>query len=151
DPLPQGARTVEPGPDHAFRPAQRRPTPELIASLTHPPDVAVGVFAEELKNPRMLAVSGDGTVYVTSPDDGTVVALADRDGDGKAEERRVVVQDLADVHGIAIHEGKIYLAPPEQVLVAELRADGTIGPRSVLIEKLPEGSGHKDRTLGFGP
>ena len=76
---------------------------ELQATLKVPAGFAVGVFAEGLGNPRMLAVAEDGTVYVTRPETNDVVALRDADGDGQADaEPRVVAVGLDTVHGIAL-------------------------------------------------
>src|SRR5918996_863536 len=59
--------------------------------------------------PRMLAVAGDGTVYVSRPHAGDVLALKDTDGDGRADRQEAAVRGLKGVHGIALHGGKMYL------------------------------------------
>lgn len=48
-----------------LEPAQLEPTPERLDRLSLPEGVEISVFAEDLVNPRMLAVADDGTVYVT--------------------------------------------------------------------------------------
>ena len=87
---------------HSFRPERVDATPELQARLRAPEGFAVGAFAENLGNPRMLAVAEDGTVYVTRPETGDVVALRDEDGDGQADgEPQVVATGLASRCGAA--------------------------------------------------
>jgi glucose/arabinose dehydrogenase len=130
-------------------PAQQRPTDDLIASLQLPEGFSVGVFAEGLSRPRMMAQAEDGTVYVTLEDEGDVIALRDPDGDGQAGEPENVVRELEGVHGVTIHEGRIYLATPKTVYVSELGGDGL--ELEPLVKGLPDGDQHHSRTLAFGP
>ncbi|MEJ7667558.1 MAG: hypothetical protein WKH97_02260 [Casimicrobiaceae bacterium] len=72
-----------------FKPAERPFTDELVKTLKVPVGFQVNVFAKGLKNPRMMRVGEDGTVYVTRQKQNDVLALVDRDGDGVADGRRV--------------------------------------------------------------
>jgi hypothetical protein len=45
-------------------------------------------FATGLGEVRMLAVTQNGTVYVTRPSPGDVVMLRDTNGDGMADEKK---------------------------------------------------------------
>ena len=73
---------------HVFRPEPRPATDELIATLTLPDGFRLQVYARDLGNPRMMAMAAIGTLYVTRPASNDVVALADRDGDGRPMARR---------------------------------------------------------------
>jgi glucose/arabinose dehydrogenase len=105
--------------------AQQRPDPRVVSSRVYtnvpgkaewdesvverlrvPPGFRVNIFARDLGTARMLAVSDDGTVYVTRRDSGDVLALRD-DRDGRAGAPRKVVTDLPRVHGIALHGGRM--------------------------------------------
>lgn len=75
-------------------------TPAVCAanalSLDHidlPEGFSISVFAEVPKA-RSLALSPAGIVYVGSRSGDQVWAVADRDGDGRAEERHVVAEGL---------------------------------------------------------
>src|SRR3546814_14721556 len=96
----------------------------------------------------MMQVGGDGTVYVTRFDEDDVLALSDRDGDGRADDRRTIASDLGGVHGIAIRDGRMYLATVEQVLVAELRTAGSIGALRTIVDGLPDGGQPPNPTPG---
>jgi glucose/arabinose dehydrogenase len=125
---------------------------EVARSLRVPAGFRVNVFAQGLGlGTRMLAVADDGTVYVTRRDSNDVVMLRDRDGDGRADETRKVVKDIPFVHGIALHGGRMYLVSTREVHMAELRPDGTLEPFRMIIDDLPDGGQHPNRTIGFGP
>src|SRR4051812_16239821 len=82
---------------HTFRPERRDFSEARLRQLKVPPGFQVNVFARGLGNPRMLAVGDDGTVYVTCPDQGKVVALRDKQNKGAADERNTLVQNLKEV------------------------------------------------------
>jgi glucose/arabinose dehydrogenase len=131
---------------HTFRPPRRDFSEALLHQLKAPPGFRVGVFAR-LENPRMLWVADDGAVYVTLREPGKVVRLRDR-GDGTASVEDVV--SLREVHGITIHDGRLYLTDVRAVYRAPLGADGRAG-KLEKIAALPEGGQHPNRTLAFGP
>jgi glucose/arabinose dehydrogenase len=54
----------------------------LLQQLKIPAGFRISVFAKDLGNPRMLAIGPDGTVYVTRREQGDILALSDRNGDG---------------------------------------------------------------------
>jgi glucose/arabinose dehydrogenase len=138
-------------PRAVFRPERRDFSPALLAQLQLPQGFAIDVFASELENPRMLAVGPDGSVYVSRPMRNDVVRLIDSDGDGRSDATSTAVSGIAGVHGLAIHEGQIFLAAVAAVHVAPLAGDGTIGTPSVLIGDLPDGGQHPNRTIAVGP
>lgn len=141
------------------RPERRMFSPDLLARLRTPPGFRVGVFASDLGNPRMLAVDvRDGSVYVTLRDQGQVVRLRDTNGDGDASdsgERTTIASAMTNpmlmgVHGITLHDGRLYLATVKRVFSATI-ADGQLGALTELITDLPDGGQHPNRTLAVGP
>lgn len=135
---------------HVLRPAQLEATGERIDQLEKPDGVQIAKWAEGLMNPRMIAVADDGTVYVTRPQPGDVLMLRDQNGDGKADERKVVAK-APFAHGIALHEGKMYVATIHEVLMGEMKQDGTVGELEPIVQGLPSGGQHDNRTIAFGP
>jgi hypothetical protein len=103
-------------------------TPERLKNVKAPPGFAVNVFARDLKNIRIIAVSPNGTVYVTRRDQGDVLMLKDANADGVADGAPVKVASRSGTHGIAIHDGKEYIATVKEVFVADIQSDGTFGP-----------------------
>jgi Raf kinase inhibitor-like YbhB/YbcL family protein len=134
---------------HVFEPARVEPTEERIQELQLPSGFRVARFAE-MVNPRMIAVATDGAVYVTSREPGTLVMLRDIDGDGIAETQRVVAEKKG-LHGLALHDSRMYVATVKEIFVADRSADGTLGELRMLVDDLPDGGQHPNRTLAFGP
>jgi glucose/arabinose dehydrogenase len=146
----EGAKAVAQGDSHVTRADRVDATPERVSTLRVPAGLAVTPFARDLAGARMMAVTADGAVLVTRPGEGDVYALHDADGDGRAERRDRVLSKLDGVHGIAVHEGKVYLSTPTQLLVSDVGAGGALGQPRV-IARLPEGGQHSKRTQAVGP
>src|SRR4051812_23537782 len=76
------------------RPMRLPWNPSTPRELRAPAGFTISAFATGLGAPRMMAIGGDGTIYVTRGDSGDVVALRDLNRDGVADERRIVVSGL---------------------------------------------------------
>jgi Raf kinase inhibitor-like YbhB/YbcL family protein len=135
---------------HVIEPKKVDATDERIDGLKVPAGFKVSVFARDVVNPRMLAVSDDGTVYATRRKLGDVIALKDTNGDGTADERKIVAQ-RPQMHGIAIHGDKVYLTTVKDVLVGDIKSDGSFGELDRIIDDLPDAGQHPNRTLTIGP
>jgi glucose/arabinose dehydrogenase len=131
-------------------PSRMEWNPALVSKLRAPAGFRVSVWAERLGAPRMFAMGRDGTLYVTRRDSNDVIALRD-DGRGRALPPRVVVKDLANVHGIAVHGQRLYLATIKELYVVELGTNGDAGQPRAIVTDLPDGGQHPNRTLAIGP
>jgi Raf kinase inhibitor-like YbhB/YbcL family protein len=134
---------------NVYEPAKLEPTDERLAQLKLPQGFRIARFAE-LVNPRMIAVAPDGTVYITQREPGTLTMLRDTDNDGIADVQKVVAAKKM-LHGIALHHNTMYLATVRSVFTAPINADGTLGDVRLLVDDLPDGGQHPNRTLGVGP
>ena len=135
---------------HVVEPRQLDPTPERIAGLRLPAGFEVSVFARDLVNPRMMAVAGDGTVYVTRRTVGDVVMLRDEDGDGVAD-RQEVVASRPGMHGIAIDGDTVYLVAVGELYRTRILGDGTLAPLELLADDLPDLGQHPNPMVVVGP
>lgn len=135
---------------NVFEPALVAATDERIAQLKVPAGFTITKFADQLGKPRMLAVSESGNVYVTDRAAGTVTLLKDTNGDGKADAKQVVAS-IKSVHGLAIRGSQLYLVAINELYVADMHADGTLGQPQQLISDLPDAGQHPNRTIAFGP
>ena len=133
-----------------FKPVKVEPTDARVGGLKLPAGFQVTKFAENLGKPRMVAVSPDGTVYVTSREAGTVTMLKDANKDGKAETQKEVAKK-ENMHGIAIDGNKMYLIAVNEAFAADIKPDGTLGDLTRIVTGLPEGGQHNNRTLVMGP
>ena len=136
---------------HVFKPDKIDATAQRIAQIKAPAGFKVSVFARDLKNIRVIAVAPDGRVYVSRRDTGDVLMLEDRDGNGEADGAPVKVLNRAGAHGLAIHDGKLYVITVKEIFVALLRGDGRVGALQLLVGDLPDGGQHGNRTIAFGP
>ncbi|RTQ44874.1 sorbosone dehydrogenase family protein [Hymenobacter gummosus] len=133
-----------------YLPKKLPATPERLATLKVPAGFSIRPYAEGLDMPRMLAVAPNGDVYVSNRVKGTVTLLRDADHDGKAEVQRQVLQK-PHAHGLALKDGKLYVAAVRELYVADVKADGTLGEPKTLYKDLPDAGQHANRTLRFGP
>ena len=107
-PRPYATDSVDNSADIVARPAD--------AALLHmPPGFVANEFASGFHHPRWLAVAPNGDVFLAIPSEGDVVLLRDADGDGKAEFRSVFASGFDRPHGLAFHEGYLYVGDVNRV------------------------------------
>lgn len=123
---------------------------KLTGLIKAPEGFKVEVFARDLINPRMLAVSPKGIVYATRRSVGDVIMMKDDNGDGKAE-GAVTVASRPNMHGIAFDGTKVFLVTIHDVYAADVKEDGTFGPLTRIINDLPDAGQHANRTIRVGP
>ena len=134
---------------HIFKPEIAEATEARIAQLQLPQGFKISKFAENLGSPRIVEVSPQGHIYVTSRE-GKVFLLRDTNNDGKADQQETVLtKDQA--HGLAFHEDMFYLVTVNDVFRAPISNDGSIGELEKIVENLPDGGQHPNRTMAFGP
>lgn len=127
---------------------------EVRERLRVPEGFTIGTYASGIPNARLLRFTSNGDLLVSSPREGTVFLLErDRNGDGKADGRRVVLGDLNRPHGIALHDGWLYVAETDAVLRVRFdEARGTVeGTPERIVRGLPAGGNHWTRTVDVGP
>jgi glucose/arabinose dehydrogenase len=106
-PPPNTTTPVDFDPDFVERPAGAMPQT--------PPGFAITLFASGLHHPRSLAVAPDGDVFVVLEGPGIIQRLRDGDGDGKAEQVKDIAAGFKTPHGIALHDGQIYIGDTQAV------------------------------------
>lgn len=134
-----------------WKPARADATPQRIEALEAPQGFTVTAFATNLKNPRIIAVAPDGAIYVSRREQGDVILLKDGNGDGKADGAPVIVANRPSVHGLAIKDGKLYMATVKEIFVADILADGKLAQPVMIAGDLPDSGQHPNRTIAFGP
>ncbi|MCE7060764.1 sorbosone dehydrogenase family protein [Dyadobacter sp. CY343] len=135
---------------YVFYPALQQATDANIAQLKVPAGFKISKFAEKLGKPRILVTGTDGQIYASDREAGIVLMLQDTNNDGAAEVIKTVA-NIKQVHGLSIHNNKMYMVAVNEVYVADMNADGTLGQPRMLISDLPDGGQHPNRTIGFGP
>lgn len=123
----------------------------LLKQLKLPAGFQINVFAQDLGNPRNLAIAPDGTIYVTRREEGDIIALRDTNKDGRADSQETVASGFPYVNGITIQKNRLYFVTDRQLYVANLQQGGKISKPQQLIGDLPDGGQHPNRTIAFGP
>ncbi len=132
------------------QPQPMPPTAERVAGLQMPNGFRLQKFAEQMGKPRMMLARGDGSVYVTTRE-GEVWMLKDTNGDGMADDKRkVLTKD--QVHGLALRGNEeLYLVTVNEIYKTNFTADGGLGEPREIVNDLPDGGQHPNRTMAFGP
>ena len=131
------------------------PSASTVAErLQVPAGFRVQVYSTDVPLARVMVFTSAGDLIV-SRTRGNVVSLLGRDGngDGAADGHRVLFDDLDGPHGLALHDGWLYVA--ERTAVGRVRFDATTGNVSGRYERILTGlttdGFHQTKTIGFGP
>ena len=131
------------------------PSESTVAERLQPPaGFRVQVYSSEVPLARVMVFTPAGDLIV-SRTRGNFVSLIgrDRDGDGRADGHRVLFDDLDGPHGLALHEGWLYVA--ERTAIGRAKFDaGTgrvTGPYERILTGLTTDGFHQTKTIGFGP
>jgi glucose/arabinose dehydrogenase len=119
-----------------------------LTRLKLPEGFHINVFAQ-LDGPRMLTFSPGGVLLASEPGEGKVVALPDARHSGKADRVVTVLRGLNEPHGIAFHEGKLYVAENDKVRRYDWDESNLRATNPKMIADLPTGGGHSTRSLVF--
>lgn len=123
-----------------------------IEQLHLPPAFHIRIFAQagaQANDPRMMAFSPGGVLLASNPDDGKVYAFPDPKHTGQAERVAEVVGGLREPHGIAFHDGKLYVAENHQIQRFDWDESQLRASNGKVIAQLPGGRGHSSRTILF--
>ncbi|MBM3554926.1 MAG: sorbosone dehydrogenase [Alphaproteobacteria bacterium] len=137
----------------ATNPAYRASRPEGY-TLSVPEGFVATLYADKLAHPRWLTVLPDGAVLVAESNVGKITRLSGLDDQGRATSVTTFAEGFDRPHGLAVHQGAVYVADTARVWRLALAPDGTrVIDRTPLTPEgaLGEGSGHWTRNLAFAP
>ena len=131
-----------------------QPAPSAdLSTIRLPSGFAIELFARDLGYPRFMALDPRGTLLVSVPRAGRVIALPDDNRDGRADAVVPVVEGLDLPHGLAFLDGQLYVAETGRVLRFDYdpatRRVG--GAPTVIVPDLPARGSHWTRTIAIGP
>ncbi|MDW3204208.1 MAG: PQQ-dependent sugar dehydrogenase [Alphaproteobacteria bacterium] len=122
------------------------------------PDVPDGfeirLFAQQVGGPRKMLVDAGGLVIVARSRAGTVSVLPDEDGNGRADEIVDVVRGLSRPHGLALHDGYLWIADTNRLYRVPWRDGGGPADDVEAVSRdgvFGSGSGHWTRNIAFSP
>ncbi len=115
-------------------------------TLNLPPGFKVKLFSDQVDKARFMAWDDQGVLHVANMKprgtwtpvpgrQGTVLALPDKDGDGRADTVYKAVDDLNWPHSIAFYKGALFVADDDAIYRLEDRdSDGFYEERAVFAE-----------------
>src|SRR5690606_17989934 len=118
-----------PAPTESAVPSGTPLPPSSVPHLSVPEGCYIDVFAEELSGPRVIAFDPAGRMVVSETRAGRVSVLENKDQNGKADERRTLLNGLNRPHGLAFLEkdGTTYLYVAETNKVVRYSYDSGQG------------------------
>ena len=131
-----------------------QPAPSAdLSTIRLPLGFAIELFAKDLGYPRFLTLDPRGTLLVSVPRAGRVIALPDDNGDGQADAVVPVVEGLELPHGLAFLDGQLYVAETGRVLRFDYdpATRRVRGAPAVIVPDLPARGSHWTRTIAIGP
>jgi hypothetical protein len=139
----------------ALSPLAQAATPEqteLLKQLRLPAGFRISIFADNLPTARSLALGDDGVVYVGTHDGG-VYAVQDKDGDGVAEKRYVIAENLYMPNGVAYKNNTLYVAEVNRIIRFDSIKEHLAQPPKpqVVFDQFPSDQHHGWKYLRFGP
>ena len=129
-------------------------TTTVAERLAAPAGMNVQVYSADVPLARVMLFTPDGDLIVSRTRAG-VVSLLDRDrnADGIADGHRVLFENLDGPHGLALHDGWLYVA--ERTSISRVRFDSATGTPSGAFERILTGlttdGFHQTKTIGVGP
>lgn len=130
-----------------------KPEHEAVLQQLHLPyGFSISIFAEDVPGARQMAVGERGVVFVGTLS-GAVYALEDKDGDGVAERRYTIANNLYMPNGVAYKSGALFVAEVNRISrYGEIESSLENPPAAELVfDKLPGDKQHGWKYLRFGP
>jgi glucose/arabinose dehydrogenase len=119
--------------------------------LNVPKDIRISLFAGDVPHARHMAFDDQGILFLSQHRSGKVVALPDKNSDGKSDRTITLLKNRQVPHGLAfvqLNSGYyLYVAEERQVIRMKRRAKPlTYGKPEIVIRGIPDG-GHTTRTI----
>jgi glucose/arabinose dehydrogenase len=124
-----------------------------VGDIKLPPGFTIGIYAADVPNARQMAAGPPGVVFVGSLSAGKVYAVADRDGDHRAEEVHVLASGLRMPSGVAFRDGALYVAAVDRILkFPDVARDLQRPPAPEVVSRAYPTDGHHGwKFIAFGP
>lgn len=144
-PKPYATAAVENSSQGIARPSNAMPQA--------PKGFAVSLFADNLTNPRWMAVAPNGDVFLSEPDANRIVILRDTKGSGHANVRLTYATGFNRPHGLAFHGGYLYVGDVNAIWRIPYKdGDSNAKSRERVTKQHDLGiGGHFTRDIAFGP
>lgn len=123
-----------------------------LDKITLPSNFKIDVWAADIPNAREMAISDEGIVFVGSRQEGNVYAVIDENGDGKADTKFILAEDLEMPNGVALKDGDLYVAEVSRIIRFKDILNNLNAPKyEVVYNKYPTETHHGWKFIAFGP
>lgn len=125
---------------------------DSLPDIRLPQGFRIEVAVDGVPNARSLALGNQGTLFIGTRRSGRVYAVTDRDGDGRFERPKVLLDGLRMPNGLAFHQGALYVAENHRIVrYDQIEQQLQSPPEPVVLARLPTETHHGWRYLGIGP
>ena len=133
----------------------KSPSRELVENrLVTPEGFRLNRYATAIPGARMLLVTAKGDLLVSTPRQHQVILLArDKDKDGIADAKRVLLDKLNRPHDLALWREWLYIAETDAIgrVLFDVDSGRLGGQYERIIEGLPKVGNHWSKSIGFSP
>ena len=121
--------------------------------LQLPEGFKVDIYAEGVTNARSMALGTDGTLYVSTRNEGNVYALLDIDRDFRVDSMVTLLSGLTLPNGVAVRNGDLYIAEVGRIIKIEdigsnIKSDVEY---QIVNDSYPKKKHHGWKYIAFGP
>jgi glucose/arabinose dehydrogenase len=122
---------------------------KLLYPFRLPQGYMIDTFANLGRNlPRAMVIDSEGTLLVSSTTQGKIIALPDKDKNGKADDQIVVLTGLNKPHGMAFNGDELFVAETDKIVKYSYNpTDYTVIGLGETVALLPGGGRHFTRTI----
>ena len=131
---------------------------DSINKLNVPEGFKISIYADGLESPRQITETNDGYIIVGSKNGKNVYALQDLDGDGYAENKILLAQNLQNPTGVVVYEGDLYFSEIDKIWRIKdidrwlmLNNLDKLPKKEVYMDDLPSETWHGYKYIDFGP
>ncbi|MEX0646362.1 MAG: sorbosone dehydrogenase family protein [Balneolaceae bacterium] len=125
--------------------------PNIYVNL--PDGFSIELYAGHIENPRGMALSPNGILYVGSRSAGNVYALVDIDGNFEVDRKMKIASGLNMPVGVAWKDGDLYVSAVDKILrysQIDYRLDNPPAPE-IVTDQFPSDQSHGWKYIAFGP
>ncbi|RAI87958.1 PQQ-dependent sugar dehydrogenase [Algoriphagus yeomjeoni] len=117
-----------------------------------PENFKIDVWAADIPNAREMAISEEGVVFVGTRQEGNVYAVIDENGDGKADTKFILAEDLQMPNGVAYKDGDLYVAEVSRIIRFKDILNNLNDPKyEIVYDEYPTETHHGWKFIDFGP
>ena len=124
-----------------------------LDTIRLPDGFKIEVYTDKTPGARSMTLGDDGTLYVSTRNEGNVYAIRDNDGDNVADEVIRIAERLHYPNGVAWRDGSLYVAEINRILMYDDIASRLNDPPKPVIVRsdFPTDVAHGWKFIRFGP